>query len=111
MDADAALLALLAEADRLTRERDALQASVAELRPDDPRPVAAWAGIMALEARWRAATRQAAGIPAHTWDGVRAKARLVRSEMADSRGGEPRSAWEALLWSLLDDVLGDAGRG
>jgi hypothetical protein len=102
---DAGLLSLLAEADRLAHDRDALHASVAELHPDDPRHAAAWGRIADLDARWREVTRAASNVPAHTVEGARAKARAVRSEMTTILGGDPRSAWEALLWSLLDDVL------
>lgn len=102
---DAGLLSALGEMGRIAAAQEVLQAAVACLSPHDPRHEAAWARVDALTPSWRAARARAAALPALTAAGIRAKAEAVRAERALDDSGEPCAEADALLRSLLADVL------
>jgi hypothetical protein len=108
---DAALLRLSAEADALDQESDRMMISADASGVGSEAYEALWENVRAKSEHWRRLVSELVLVPATTPEGVRAKARLLRSLVPKAPdGGLSRYAEtaDAIAWSLTGDLLGVA---
>ena len=106
--ADAALLTLIAEAEAIDRENDALWDACADLPGTTPESEAWLAHTDATRPRWFKLVALIDATPARTREGLRAKARYTLATVPSDQRDSPNPC-DTLAWSVLRDVLtGDA---
>ena len=102
--ADAALLALIAEAEAIDRENDRLWDACAALPGTAPEHDAWLVHTDATRPRWRELVALIDVTPARTGEGLRAKARYTLATVPGEQRDGPNPC-DTLAWSVLRDVL------
>lgn len=105
---DAALLALIAEAEAINREDDRLWDACADLPGKAPESEAWHDYIDATRPRWRVLIAQIRDTPARTPEGMRAKARYALALVPEDQRDGPNPCDE-VAWAVLRELVGRTG--
>lgn len=110
MSLDAELLRLCAELDAVEAERAPLEDEQSNTRYDNPRYHELGELLREPGARWASLFDRLTATPAHTLEGMQAKAKVLREQWNFWADGSPmlEDPHDGMVWSLLGDLLAAA---